>query len=59
MNFVFLPITHFSLVAKFLPDTVNVLDGIADLPTHLLLVTLHLRGAERKGADSGYSEKGC
>lgn len=43
----------FSEVARFLPDTVDVLDGITDLSTHLLLIALHLRGAERRSLNSG------
>ena len=49
----------FSLADKFLPDTVDVLDGVTDLTTHLLLITLHLRGTERRSLDRGYREQGC
>lgn len=41
-------VMSFSYVARFLPDTVDVLDGITDLSTHLLLIALHLRGTERR-----------
>lgn len=44
------------LVWLLLPDTVDVLDGIADLPTHLLLIALHLRGTERSSLDRGHRE---
>lgn len=47
----------FSLLDKFLPDTVDVLDGITDLATHLLLITLHLRGTERESVDIEYREQ--
>lgn len=39
---------------KSVPDTVDVLDGITDLSTHLLLITLHLGGKERRSLKSGY-----
>lgn len=38
----------FNLVDQYLPDTVDVLDGITDLTTHLLLITLHLKGTEEE-----------
>lgn len=47
------------LVLLFLPDTVDVLDGIADFPTHLLLIALHLRGTERSSLDRGHREQSC
>lgn len=47
-------IASFSLVDKFLPDSVDVLDGIADLSTHLLLIALHLSGTERRSLESGH-----
>ena len=47
---------EYILVWLFLPDTVDVLDGIADLPTHLLLIALHLRGTEGSSLDRGHRE---
>lgn len=46
-------VSRVGLVDKSLPDTVDVLDGVTDLATHLLLIALHLRGAERRSSDSG------
>lgn len=32
------------------PDTVDVLDGVTDLPTHFFIVALHLRETRRREA---------
>lgn len=46
---------------KLVPDTVDVLDGVTDLPSHLFIVTLHLRGNAEEGGrpeESGRVENG-
>lgn len=42
-------------IVRFLPDTVDVLDGITDLPTHLLVITLHLSRTEKRSLNDRHT----